>query len=192
LNALKDFWNKYIDDTKGSVTIKIHQVVNHTENQLNEYGNVGLFAEDSAESIHEIINSLSGRYAALDSSRRVTQVMRALEMWRKMATKKLSAKKEKGSDITAGKRKRVQGGADVEVGDSIVNPAICEAAQSFLSVFESDPKDKVALFRSKRCACCQDFLEKDVFVPQAYLPLHQKLCHAETAERFTTAKKRRT
>lgn len=40
-------------------------------------------------------------------------------MQRKMLTKKLSAKKEKGGDITEGKRKRVQGGgADVEVGAS--------------------------------------------------------------------------
>lgn len=60
LNALEDFWNMYIDNTKGSVTIKIHQVNDHTENQLNEYSTVGLFAEDSAESIHAIINLLSG------------------------------------------------------------------------------------------------------------------------------------
>jgi len=81
-----------IDDSAGSVTIKIHQLVDHTAKQLTEYGTIGLLAEDSVESIHAIVNVLARWYATLDSNRRSTQVMRALTMRKMTSTKKLAKK----------------------------------------------------------------------------------------------------
>ena len=95
-------------NTGGSLTIKIHQLVVHVAQQVDTYGTVGLCSEDSAESIHAIVNMLARRYAALDSNRRSIQVMRALDMRKRTSAAKLSSKKAHGKDINE-KRKRVQG-----------------------------------------------------------------------------------
>jgi hypothetical protein len=51
----------------------------HVERLLDRYGVIGFFSEDAMESIHVIVNALARRYTALDATRKVKQVNRALE-----------------------------------------------------------------------------------------------------------------
>jgi len=172
--------------------IKIHQLL-HVIEQLILYGMIGLFAEDSAESIHAIVNLLARRYAALDSSRRATQVMRALEMRKRNAAAKLAEDKEKGKDITK-KQKREQGKSAITLDSSTaVDPAdaVEDAAQSILAVLNSDASNASENFSLKACDCCQKDLGTDMMLPNVYMPLHKHLCHVEAVgDKFSTKAKR--
>lgn len=60
---------------------------------LKLYGTIGFFAEDSMESIHAIVNALANQFAALDKSRRCTQVLRVLAS-RKMSSMDIAVEKQ--------------------------------------------------------------------------------------------------
>ena len=75
LKLIDDFLVAY-EAINASITIKIHILV-HLFLFLAEYGPPGLFAEDSIESGHAVVNQLGRRYAPLDEERRIRQVLRA-------------------------------------------------------------------------------------------------------------------
>jgi hypothetical protein len=54
---------------KGSITLKIHHLMDHVKKPLEETGTVGFWAEDAVESIHAIVNSLARRYASLNNKK---------------------------------------------------------------------------------------------------------------------------
>ena len=194
LNSIAEFRDAYMDKSKGSITIKIHMLFNHVKKQLNKYGTIGLFVEDSVKSIHAIVNILAHWYAALNPERRSTQVMRALAMWNKTSISKLSRKKDDGKDIQR-KRKRDQGGRTVEnieeVHAAALDPAVTFASQSFLNVVQSPTTEPLEPFSNETCACCHEFLGEDVSIPSVYMPLHQQLCHIDVGMRFTPGKKQK-
>ena len=194
LDSIDEFWDAYVDKSDGSITIKIHMLRDHVKKQLNAYGTIGLFVEDSVESIHAIVNILARRYAALDPERRSTQVMRALAMRNQMSLSKLSRMKEAGIDISK-KRKRKQGERTVEnieeVYAAALDPAVASAAKSFLNVVQSPDAEPSEYFSKVSCAYCRDYLGEDVNVPSAYWPLHQQLCHEDVGDKFVSGKKQK-
>jgi hypothetical protein len=78
LEDIQKYWDTYIENCSGSVTTKLHLLKDHVKRLLETYGTIGLFAEDAMESIHAIINELARRYAPLDGTRKVKQIVRAL------------------------------------------------------------------------------------------------------------------
>ena len=109
LEAIKQFWEAYIACSTGSVTIKMHFLVHHTELMLNLFGTIGFFAEDSMESIHAIVNRLAIRFAAIDKRGRCIQVLRVLAARKTQSTTAAVEKKEVHGVEGGRKRKRVQG-----------------------------------------------------------------------------------
>jgi hypothetical protein len=192
INSIAEFWDSYIDDSKGSITIKIHMLVDHVEKQLNKYGTIGLFVEDSVESIHALVNIYNRRYAALDPEWRATQVMRVLEMQKKMSAPKRSREKEAGKNINK-KRKREQGNreCDKEVHASVIDPAVKHAAEAFVAIIQSDAFEADESYAPIPCNCCRHALLDDVSVPTVYMHLHNLLCHVDVGTKFVPGKKQK-
>ena len=195
---IEKFWEAYIKHSNGSVTLKIHQMVSHTQEWLKIYGTVGLFTEDSVESIHAIVNALARRYASLDKERKATQIMRAIES-RKMMS---NAEEEKSTK----KRKRRQGRTDgtapeeavANVAQAALTESIVGAATLFLDQWsqnendtgleETETEDYFPPFELKNCSCCRDFADEDNFLPDLLLPLHTALCHTAIGAKFSSKK----
>jgi hypothetical protein len=60
------------------ITITIHWLVCHSKDLLLRYGTLGLFCEDSLESIHAMANSICRVFARLDRERWHPSVIRAM------------------------------------------------------------------------------------------------------------------
>ena len=56
IERIGEFQDKYLNNTDGSVTVKIHHLVDHTKQLLHE--TIGFWAEDAVESIHAVFNVL--------------------------------------------------------------------------------------------------------------------------------------
>ena len=92
---IKAFYNAYTTHSKGSVTIKIHLLLAHMSHMLDLYGTVGIFAEDSIESIHHIVNTYSRIYAMTPAKKRIENVYKRLEARKHCAGKQAVDKKVK-------------------------------------------------------------------------------------------------
>ena len=60
---VKSFCEVYVKNTKGRITIKIHPLAAHLMEQISLYGTIGVFCEDSLESIHAIVKLVAIIYA---------------------------------------------------------------------------------------------------------------------------------
>jgi len=136
LEAINEFWEAYIGLSKGSITTKIHFLVHHTELMLKLYGTIGFFAEDSMESIHAIVNALANQFAALDKSRRCTQVLRVLAS-RKMSSMDIAVEKQEkyGDSVNLKKRKRVQGQNKKLATETAAAAAVDQKLENAIEVF---------------------------------------------------------
>lgn len=103
LESIDNFWETYHKNCSGSVTLKIHHMVSHTKLLLGATDAVGLWAEDSVESIHAIVNSLTRQYATLDGSRRAKQVFRAVYA-RQEAKEQEDVRNKKGKGRKGGEK----------------------------------------------------------------------------------------
>ena len=81
LDLVEAFLSAY-ESLGTSITIKAHMLV-HLLLFLKEYGPPGLFAEDSIESLHAVVNELGRSYAALDHAKKIKQTLLALKGERK-------------------------------------------------------------------------------------------------------------
>ena len=59
LEDIEEFVKLYLQETDGSIILKLHHLAPHAKSLLDELGTLGFFAEDSMESIHAIINTLA-------------------------------------------------------------------------------------------------------------------------------------
>jgi hypothetical protein len=194
------FYNAYLaDGSSGSTTIKIHHLVFHTTEVLDTYGTIGFWAEDAVESIHAIVNVLSRRYAALDPSRRATQIMRASEARKEAKSAVLQSKRAAGKS-TDNKRKRKNGTSEVPCGDM---PSACSSAKAASPVeaaneFLTAVTDATAAtgeagafpdFTMVPCEACKEQLEQETSIPSVLVSLHTQLHHVETGDKFVKNKK---
>jgi hypothetical protein len=111
---VKEFWEEHVLHSNGSVTIKIHMLVQHLIEMMNRHGTIGLFAEDGMESIHALVNTLARQYASLDPTRRVTQIVRQTAGRSRIATKKETETMEQKGEQNK-KRRRTQGNRKANV-----------------------------------------------------------------------------
>ena len=209
IENIKDFWEAYLEGT-GSITIKIHMLVFHTQFFLQIYGTIGFWAEDSVESIHAIANALARRYAALSPEMRATCIFRALAARKTRQAAQLKAKLEgggsRGSTDFNRKRKRIQGhsSSENEFSAAYSEVVVEQAADEFLEILKSAEDDaandegnhegpvfpKVAMVD---CAKCRISAQKDdVQVPDVYLQLHELLFHKEVGEKLENTKKKKS
>jgi hypothetical protein len=56
----------------------MHLLFAHLQHHIEKYHAVGLFSEDSMDSIHAIINRLDRVYASLDSERKTKAILQLL------------------------------------------------------------------------------------------------------------------
>ena len=66
LSYIEIFASTYKEKSLENFTIKMHLLFTHAQQQLQIYGTLGFFSEDSMESIHALINRFSRVYASLD------------------------------------------------------------------------------------------------------------------------------
>ena len=187
-----------------SITIKAHMLV-HLLLFLKEYGPPGLFAEDSVESLHAVVNELGRRYAALDHAKKMKQTVFALR-GRKMVSnndekKKAAATIVKSSDAGTSVRKRKPKQGSGQVDGSNMSEATAKAIAEHTSLLtrsidaDSDdgegstgPRRKLPM-ELYRCQHCSDHLEDDVNVPHCFTELHVLLFHTATEDKLYSNKK---
>ena len=202
LELIDDFLKAY-EDINASITIKVHMLV-HLFLFLAEYGPPGLFAEDSIESGHAVINQLTRRYAPLDEERRIKQILRAWKA-RKIVRGQDEKKKKKaeaaaGSGTGSKKRKRKQGSGE---GDgSAIEEATVKAIGRCIGILteigdsnddgsDPDPRQMEIPRELYRCGHCSEQLEEDKQVPVCFRELHDLLYHTATEDKHY-AKKAKT
>lgn len=130
------------------------------------------------KSIHVIINGLAQRYAALDSKRRTTQIVRANES-RKL-TSVANEKRKADERKPAKKRSRTQGASrkgavattPTEIDDDKYDVAGANAV-SFLEQFETADAEDTFLASGTTVINCKKCLDAgtDTSVPQVLVPL---------------------
>jgi hypothetical protein len=74
----KKFASVYKESSSNSIKIKMHLLLAHLELHLLKYGTVSLFAEDSMESIHALLNKLRREYASLDGERKTKCIIKLI------------------------------------------------------------------------------------------------------------------
>lgn len=203
LKLIDDFLVAY-EAINASITIKIHILV-HLFLFLDEYGPPGLFAEDSIESGHAVINQLGRRYAPLDEKRRIQQILRAWK-GRKIVrgggeNKKKKAKAAAASSDGTGskKRKHLQGSG---AGDgSAVEEATVKAIARCVGIL-TDVEDgnddegehgnrEIQIPRDLyRCEKCSEHLDEDKEVPVCFRELHDLLYHRATEDKHYAKKQK--
>ena len=203
LELVESFFSAY-ESIGISITIKAHMLV-HLLLFLKEYGPPGLFAEDSVEALHAVVNELGRRYAALDHAKKFKQTVFALR-GRKMVSnndekKKAAATKVKSSDAgtSARKRKPKQGSGQVDGSNTseATAKAIAEHVSLLTRIIVADAEDgegstgprRKLPMELYRCRHCSDHLEDDVNVPVCFTKLHELLYHTATEDKLYSNKK---
>jgi hypothetical protein len=205
LDAIKDFWVAYVENCDGSVTTKIHLLVVHAERYLRTYGTIGFFTEDALESIHAIVNRLAVRYAALDKTRRGTQILRAMASRKsemldrvKEETEKYGEKGKKRKRARQGSKPNLQGPRE----ESNVEKAIDEALADFFGKDKSQLELTLQLTESENpfeypldtalveCELCRSGLSQDIFIPTTLAKLHHLIVHQEVEDKQKSSTKK--
>jgi di/tripeptidase len=205
LDAINDFWVAYIDNCDGSVTTKIHLLVMHAEWYLRTYGTIGFFTEDALESIHAIVNRLAKTYAALDKTRRGTQILRAMASRKSEMLDRVKEETEKYGE-KGKKRIRARQGSkpvlQIPREDSNIEKAIDEALADFFGNDKTQLELTLQLTESENpfeyptdttlveCKLCRSGLSQDVFIPSTLAKLHHLVVHQEVEDRQKSSTKK--
>lgn len=188
-----------------SITIKAHMLV-HLLLFLKEYGPPGLFAEDSIESLHAVVNELGRSYAALDHAKKIKQTLLALKGKKMISNndeKKMAAASEaKGSATgTSSRKRKAKQGSGKSDGSSLSEATAKEIAEhtSLLTRdvnAENDDNEEANTGPRRnlpidlyQCQHCSDHLEDDVLVPTCFENLHVLLFHRATEDKHNPNKK---
>jgi hypothetical protein len=205
LDDINDFWVAYIDNCEGSVTTKLHLLIAHAKWYLLTYGTIGFFTEDALESIHAIVNRLAVTYAALDKTRRGTQILRAMASRKsemldrvQVETKKYGEKGKTRKRARQGSKPNLQCSRE----ESEVEKAIDEALSDFfgndktlneLTMLHTEtenpfeyPSDKALI----ECELCRSGLNQDVFIPKTLAKLHHLAVHQEVEDKQKSTTKK--
>jgi hypothetical protein len=72
---IEEFGDLFTKNTTKNPTPKMHSLFSHVEVCLKKYGTVGLFAEDSLEVIHALVNHIVAVFQSLDGDRQTKHVL---------------------------------------------------------------------------------------------------------------------
>jgi hypothetical protein len=75
---IEEFGELFTKNTMKNPTPKMHSLFSHFEACLKKFGTVGLFAEDSIEVIHALVNRIVAAFQSLDVDRQTKQLIRFL------------------------------------------------------------------------------------------------------------------
>jgi hypothetical protein len=78
INDTREFAEQYKEKSNCNVTYKMHLLFAHLQHHIEKYQTVGIFSEDSMESIHAIVNRLDRVYASLDSEWKTKAILQSL------------------------------------------------------------------------------------------------------------------
>ena len=205
LDAINDFWVAYVDNCEGSVTTKLHLLIAHAKWYLLTYGTIGFFTEDALESIHAIVNWLAITYAALDKTRRGTQILRAMASRKSEMLDRVQGETKKYGE--KGKtRKRARQGSKPSLQhpreESEVEKAIDEALADFFGNNKTQQELTLQLTESENpfeypsdtalveCELCRSGLNQDVFIPKTLAKLHHLVVHQEIEDKQKSSTKK--
>jgi hypothetical protein len=73
---IEEFVELFTKNTTKNPTPKMHSLFSHVEACLKKYGTVGLFAEDTLEVIHALVNHIVAALKYLDGDCQTKQVLR--------------------------------------------------------------------------------------------------------------------
>jgi hypothetical protein len=109
ITYIEEFGELFTKNTTKNPTPKMHSLFPHVEACLKKYGTVGLFAEDSLEVIHSLVNLIITAFQSLDGDRQTKQVLRFLsaESTRAMKHQRIDMVK-KEEIIAQGKKSRLR------------------------------------------------------------------------------------
>jgi hypothetical protein len=201
------FIEAYLEKTQGSITVKIHHLMEHTKRLISTTGTVGFWSEDPVESIHAVFNILGRRYASLDRTKRTEQIHRALQQKKVSADRDMAQKKAAGREPK--KRARRQGRRkDAVVPENVIaddgRHLRKEVVENLLMVIEdhnegddNEGEDAAgsSLFPDMilmTCLKCRTANDSDRWVPDWFDQLHICLCHNESGTKFVGNKKQKT
>jgi hypothetical protein len=187
----------------------MHHLVHHLKEVLAKYGTIGLFTEDSMESIHAIVNELTWRYSFFNYTRRAQQTARVLASRKKNNVTQRKVKKEKaekkgGCGCEPPKKKtRRQGESKVPIANNKKLMDIENTISAAVTSFQSWKKEQVAeeselgeeesrqeqgflTFDGLALSVCKKCQvdEEDRLIPTILLPLHDLIVHLESSNRL--------
>ena len=100
------FCKTYKEKTNGSITIKLHILAAHLAEQIATFGTIGMFCEDSLESIHAIVNSVARVYSMAPPKERAGLVFKSLHARKRGKRNDDKLEKSKKKLTGSGTRKR--------------------------------------------------------------------------------------
>jgi hypothetical protein len=95
-----------------TITIKIYLIFEHMKEQLDEYGYIGLFAEDGLESVHQVVNQIDDMLQGVEGDLKVKSVFRRITLLSKRYAIQNANKCGRDDDVvpkSPPKKKRRQG-----------------------------------------------------------------------------------
>jgi hypothetical protein len=199
----KEFSNQYKNKSSSNVTYKMHLLFAHLQDRLSTYHTVGLFSEDSMESIHAVINRLDRVYASLDSERKTKAILQSITATKKRSvavqSNKLS-KSDSARDIMLQKQKRRQGVAkksksvSVDFVDmtALLAPAATASLRNWTwntnDIKEDDYPGRHLNYNEILCEHCKEHLNCDERISTQLADLHYLLRHIHTDSKFNVSK----
>jgi hypothetical protein len=78
ITYIEEFGELFTRNTTKNPTPKMHSLFSHVEAYLKKYDSVGLFAEESLEVIHALVNRIVAVFQSLDGDRQTKQVLHFL------------------------------------------------------------------------------------------------------------------
>jgi hypothetical protein len=198
----KEFGMRYKEKSSSNITYKMHLLFAHLEDRLKTYRTIGLFSEDSMESIHAVVNRLDRVYASLDSERKTKAILQSLE-----ATKKRSLTKQSTQIIESlkkgevkEKKKRRQGvgkatNYDANIADdfNMLASAATESLRNWnwisTDVDEPDYPASHLIYEEVPCEHCLEHLGVDVKISSQLMELHYLIKHHHTEDKQNVSKK---
>jgi hypothetical protein len=202
LHDTLDFAQQYKQKSSCNVTYKMHILFAHLQRHLATYETVGLFSEDSMESIHAAINRLDRVYASLNSERKTKAILQSLTATKKRSLAKQNVqvvKSAKTEEAPIAKQKRRQGIAKkntalapfVDV-PALLAPSATQALRdwnwSTNEPEESDYPGSHLQYDEILCEHCHVHLNRDERISLQLSDLHYLLQHVHTDNKYNVSK----
>jgi hypothetical protein len=190
-----EFSNQYKTKSSSNVTYKMHLLFAHMQGRLSTYHTIGLFSEDSMESIHAFINRLDRVYVSLDSERKTKAILQSITATKKRSvaiqSNKLSKSDSAGNEMLQ-KQKRRQGVAKKSKsvsGEFIDMTALLAPAATIVlrnwtwtsnDIKEDDYPGLHMNYNEILCGHCKEHLNCDERISSQLADLHYLLRHVHT------------
>jgi hypothetical protein len=169
----------------------MHSLFSHVEACLKKYGTVGLFAEDSLEVIHALVNRIVAAFQYLDGDRQTKQVLhvllaestRAMKRQRREMVKKEEIIAQGKMDKVAKRNRQGTGNHEEFRVDHTLFNATPEETQVLRDKWFEGTAPISFVCESQQCKTCMDTLNEEVIVPKQLQYMHDITVHHHVDKR---------